>query len=202
MVNEYNFNDIISAFEFGKKNPGSEIQEWLDKNSRTLSQKDLEYYNKRDCKYKNIEIEIKGVKHELVLLTSESTEALERLTIKLAGDKGYYKMEPMPGEWYPPYTCLFSTDNEFFNLNIWDDHPEFNGVKYLSREPFLFMYDLDCSGWEEMDFDRYEFLKSGLEKEKLALWHYDSRLMVYIDKDHNFNFEPIKNLFILDPNHK
>lgn len=194
MTNEYNTLDIISALEFGKRNPNSKMEDWLEMRSRTLTPEEEKLY--KGMQYAKSEINVKGHAYEMILIRMmHSHELLDNITVKIAGNSGYYRLDPLPGDWHPPIHSILCLDAKLGELDDWEELEDFKGVKTIGNDKMFLTYDLDCEGWDDLDFARWDRWTNNLEIDNLALWHHDSRMMAYIDKIAEFDFKPIKELF-------
>jgi hypothetical protein len=210
-MSAYEYKDVVAAFEYGQKNPGSSIKNFLNDRRWIATKEELKYY--KNISWDTFEMTLKGKSYTFYLFTvMQYYQPLENLVEKISGDGGYYKINPMPGEWNAMihYIVGFDENKEFFTLNDWDDHEDFSGVKVLRNEDrgVTFMYgDFDTDDWDEQDFERWDNYRRRMEKEKLTLWN-GGGLKVYLDTkewqqgqtwsdylNNNFEFKPVKELF-------
>lgn len=192
-MENYVYKDIISAFEFAKTNHSSSVENWVEYNSNHISEKEIELY--KHAEFVKFKIELNKKKYEFLLIrfNSQSITLLSNLTNKILGNKEYYQLSPMPGEWYPPIHIIIGFDTEFFTLH-WKDDEKFPGVKIAGNKNIRFTYEM-IEDVEDFDFYSYGDYKRDLEKNNICFWDGESTLMAFIKSTKNFKFKPIKELF-------
>jgi hypothetical protein len=209
-MSEFLYKDIVAAFEYGQKNPNSSIKDFLKDRRWVATKEELEYYD--GISWDTFEMTLKGKSYTFYIFTvMQYHQALDNLVEKISGDGGYYKVNPMPGEWGSMihYIIGFDETKEFFTLSDWDDHEDFSGVKVLRNDErgVTFMHELDTDDWDEKDCEWWGSYERKMETEKLTLWN-DGMLRVYLDTrewedgqtwseylNNNFEFKPVKDLF-------
>ena len=142
-------------------------------------------------------------------------QPLENLVKKIAGADGYYKLNPMPGDWghYVHYIIGLSEAEDCFVLSDWKDFDSkrYPGVKHIENKSrgIKFLYNRleddseDSKSWDDDTYDSWEYCKDKLKRESITLYN-EGRLYAYIKlsetedgegREYNFDFKPVKNLF-------
>lgn len=181
-------SDVIKAFEWGKKNPESSWNDYLDSISKRISRDELHDLN--SFKYDKTYIELDGKSYEFTIISNFSYYLnLESLPVRLAGNKPYYLLNPMPGEW-DSGICVLSFDSDFFNLKKWNLMDDY--LYHVGNDKLKFTFYSP----EEYDEDSYQSknrFEDSLGDEYYKLWDYQSELHGWIKRD--FNWKPIGGLF-------
>ena len=163
-MNKYHSTDIVSAIEFGQRNPEANMDDWLKQRSVALSEKEKKQY--KDISYDKFNMRLEGKDYEFLLIRSSVNDAGSLLTHfvdKLVGVRRYYQFEPMPGEWYVPTHIILSFDSDFFHLNKWDDFKK--GIKSIqnTEKGIQFITPVDTDDWDEMDFEWWRYTEHDME---------------------------------------
>lgn len=191
-------NNIKNAFKFGQKNPNATYEDYLNHQSSFITKEDLNSF--KDFHYDKISLPLNGKDYEfLVFKNTTNYLNLEALPQRIGGDKSYYLLTPMPGEWYSGICVLHinNNDDNFFNIKNWNLYKENKGSFVIGddRLTFTFFSDNDEDSDDENSHRYYSLKDFDADKpELIKLWDNQSELHGFINPN-VFDWKPINNLF-------
>jgi hypothetical protein len=193
----YNLSDIKKALVWGQKNPDSTLDDYLEHESKVITKEELK--NFKYFTYDKVNLKLNEEEYEfLVFHNVTSYLQLEKLPKRIAGNRGYYLLTPMPGEWYYGIAVLHipkKGQKGFFTIGDWSEFKENRGLHVAGNEKLQFSYILDVEG----DDDGYIFSQNrsiidNYNKDCIKLWENNSELHGYVNIS-LLNFKPIDGLF-------
>lgn len=193
--------DVIKAFNWAQKNPEKSYEDYVEFISKSITKKELEEF--KYFTYDKINLTLKGKEYEFLIIKNEADYLnLEKLGIRLAGNKGYYSLTPMPGEWYDGINVLHISKkgDNFFILDDWDLYEGHNGL-YITGDDRLSFTFFNDNKFDEKDDPSYLYAKLKdywyrLKKTHIKLWDNSSTLHGYINTS-GMSFKPVDDLFNL-----
>ena len=192
----YSLSDIKKALRWGQKNPNSTLDDYLEYKSKVITKKELEYFS--DFTYDKVTLSLDEEDYDFLVFHNVSSYLrLEKLPKRIAGNRNYYLLTPMPGEWYDGIAVLHipKKGQKFFNIGNWPEFKENKGLHIIGDERLQFSFILDVEG----DDDGYIFSSNrsiidNHNKDCIKLWDNNSELHGYVNVS-LLNFKPIDDLF-------
>lgn len=197
-MGNYNRNDITRAFKWAQKNPKSTYDDYLDFNSKNITDDELKDFE--DFQYDKVILTLKDKKYEFIIIKNKITYLnLERLPQRLVGTKGHYLLTPMPGEWYNGICVLHISPNKndiFFTISDWNSVDGIKGLYIIGNEKLKFTFEYDDKEFDELNYEKIESFKNKLSQKYYKLWDNQSRLHSFVNGDLNtFDWKPASKLF-------
>lgn len=186
------YKDIREAFEYGKSNPNSTIEDFLDSRSKNITSDDKEVF--ADVEFTNLRFNIQDKVFDLILLKSDNSTILSNFEDKLIGVKEYYDFYAGTTPYGEFYSLISLSDYEL-NPDEWDNFEDYEGVKHLinSEQETEIMFDGMDADKNESKF--YKFCKIKEQKERCELFFWDeNRVEIFINNLDKLKFDKALNL--------
>lgn len=192
----YNLADINKALAWGQANPTCTLNDYLENESKIITQKELE--SLKYFTYDKVNLELNGEEYEfLVFANLTHYMELEKLPNRLAGSKEHYILTPMPGCWYDGIIVLHipKKDQTFFNIENWPEYEKNKGLHIIGNEKLQFSFILTLEDDKEGDiFVKNRDIVDDYLPNYIKLWDNRSELQGYVNIE-LLNFKPIDDLF-------
>jgi hypothetical protein len=193
----YNLNDIEKALNWGQKNPDATLDDYLESESKLITKKELKYF--KDFTYDKVILDLNNEEYEFIVFHNVvSYLNLEKLPKRIAGNKGYYLLTPMPGCWYDGIAVLHipkKGQESFFTISDWSEFKDNKGLHVIGNEKLQFSFILDVKGDDDgYIFSRNRSIIDNFNNKNIKLWDNQSELHAYVNVN-LLNFKPIDELF-------
>jgi len=193
----YHISDINKALVWGQNNPTSTLDDYLEYESKVITQKELNLL--KDFTYDKVKLELNSVEYEFLVFANHSTYMnLEKLPNRLAGNRKHYLLTPMPGCWYDGIVVLHIPKKEqppFFTISDWPEFGENKGLHIIGNEKLQFSFIISLNEDVEGDiFIKNRDIVDDYLTNYIKLWDNHSELHGYVNIE-LLNFKPIDDLF-------